>query len=101
MRKYRDCSLGPFYSAQLRLVLFLAFWLRRSQLSIAQCDSPMADTTVLAAALLSADGEVQAQLVARLEAEAALRARIGDPRVAYVNIHTARPGCWLTRVEKI
>jgi hypothetical protein len=35
------------------------------------------------------------------EAEAALRARIGDPRVAYVNIHTARPGCWLTRVEKI
>jgi hypothetical protein len=35
------------------------------------------------------------------EAEAALRARIGDPRVAYVNIHTARPGCWLTRVEKV
>ena len=35
------------------------------------------------------------------EAGAALRARIGDPRVAYVNIHTARPGCWLTRVEKI
>jgi hypothetical protein len=34
------------------------------------------------------------------EAEAALRARIDDPRVAYVNIHTARPGCWLTRVEK-
>ena len=34
------------------------------------------------------------------EAEAALRARLGDPRVAYVNIHTARPGCWLTRVEK-
>ncbi|MFM7608253.1 MAG: DUF1203 domain-containing protein [Alphaproteobacteria bacterium] len=35
------------------------------------------------------------------EAEAALRARLDDPRVAYVNIHTARPGCWLTRVEKI
>ncbi len=35
------------------------------------------------------------------EAEAALRARIDDPRVAYVNIHTARPGCWLTRVERI
>jgi hypothetical protein len=34
------------------------------------------------------------------EAEAALRARIDDPRVAYVNIHTARPGCWLTRVER-
>jgi hypothetical protein len=34
------------------------------------------------------------------EAEAALRARIEDPRVAYVNIHTARPGCWLTRVER-
>ena len=35
------------------------------------------------------------------EAEAALCARLDDPRVAYVNIHTARPGCWLTRVEKI
>ena len=35
------------------------------------------------------------------EAEAALRARLDDPRVAYINIHTARPGCWLTRVEKI
>lgn len=35
------------------------------------------------------------------EAEVALRARLDDPRVAYVNIHTARPGCWLTRVEKI
>jgi len=34
------------------------------------------------------------------EAEAALRARIADPRVAFVNIHTARPGCWLTRVER-
>ncbi|CAH0224355.1 DUF1203 domain-containing protein [Roseomonas sp. CECT 9278] len=34
------------------------------------------------------------------EAEAALRTRIDDPRVAYVNIHTARPGCWLTRVER-
>ncbi|MFN6955489.1 MAG: DUF1203 domain-containing protein [Acetobacteraceae bacterium] len=34
------------------------------------------------------------------EAEAALRGRIADPRVAFVNIHTARPGCWLTRVEK-
>lgn len=31
---------------------------------------------------------------------APLRERLRDPRVAYVNIHTARPGCWLTRVEK-
>jgi hypothetical protein len=35
------------------------------------------------------------------EAEAALLGRLGDSRVAYVNIHTARPGCWLARVEKI
>lgn len=33
-------------------------------------------------------------------AEPVLRERLADPRVAYVNIHTARPGCWLTRVEK-
>lgn len=35
------------------------------------------------------------------EAEVALRARLGDPRLAFVNIHTARPGCWLTRVEPV
>lgn len=35
------------------------------------------------------------------QAEAALRERLGDPRIAFVNIHTARPGCWLTRVELI
>lgn len=35
------------------------------------------------------------------EAESALRERLADPRVAYVNIHTARPGCWLTRVERL
>jgi hypothetical protein len=34
------------------------------------------------------------------EAEAPLRERLADPRVAFVNIHTARPGCWLTRVER-
>lgn len=39
-------------------------------------------------------------VVAGEAAEAALRARLADPRVAYVNIHTARPGCWLARVEK-
>ncbi|MBY0336880.1 MAG: DUF1203 domain-containing protein [Acetobacteraceae bacterium] len=35
------------------------------------------------------------------EAEAALRPRLADPRVAFVNIHTARPGCWLAGVERI
>lgn len=33
------------------------------------------------------------------EAEAPLRARLADPRTAFVNIHTARPGCWLCGVE--
>jgi len=33
-------------------------------------------------------------------AEGPLRERLADPRVAFVNIHTARPGCWLTRVER-
>lgn len=36
-----------------------------------------------------------------MEAEAPLRERLADPRVAFVNIHTARPGCWLARVERI
>lgn len=34
-------------------------------------------------------------------AEAALRGRIADRRVAHVNLHTARPGCWLASVEPI
>lgn len=32
--------------------------------------------------------------------EAPLRRNLQDPRVAFVNIHTARPGCWLTSVER-
>jgi hypothetical protein len=34
------------------------------------------------------------------QAEAALRERLADPRVAFINIHTARPGCWLCSVER-
>jgi hypothetical protein len=26
---------------------------------------------------------------------------LDDPRTAFVNIHTARPGCWLSRVERV
>lgn len=32
--------------------------------------------------------------------EAPLRERLADPRVAFINIHTARPGCWLCSVER-
>lgn len=39
-------------------------------------------------------------VLAGSEAGAVLRARIGDPRVAYVNVHSALPGCWLLRVER-
>ncbi|WP_207537390.1 DUF1203 domain-containing protein [Sabulicella rubraurantiaca] len=35
------------------------------------------------------------------EAEAPLRERLADPRVSFVNIHTARPGCWLAGVERV
>jgi hypothetical protein len=35
------------------------------------------------------------------EAEAPLRQRLADPRTAFVNIHTARPGCLLAVVERI
>ncbi len=38
-------------------------------------------------------------VLAGAEAEVPLRERLADPRVAFVNIHTARPGCWLARVE--
>ena len=26
---------------------------------------------------------------------------LDDPRTAFVNVHTARPGCWLARVERL
>lgn len=32
--------------------------------------------------------------------EPALRRNLADPRVAFINIHTARPGCWLCGVER-
>jgi hypothetical protein len=33
-------------------------------------------------------------------AEAPLRRALDDPRTAFVNIHTARPGCWLASAER-
>ena len=33
------------------------------------------------------------------EVEGPLRRALADPRTAFVNIHTAKPGCWLARVE--
>jgi hypothetical protein len=35
------------------------------------------------------------------ESEAPLRRALDDVRTAFVNIHTARPGCLLSRVERI
>ncbi len=35
------------------------------------------------------------------EVEAPLRRALADPRTAFVNLHTARPGCWLAGVEVV
>lgn len=32
--------------------------------------------------------------------EESVRRNLEDPRVAFINIHTARPGCWLCSVER-
>lgn len=39
------------------------------------------------------------QVCAGAEVEAPLRRALADPRTAFVNIHTARPGCWLAGAE--
>jgi Protein of unknown function (DUF1203) len=40
------------------------------------------------------------QVCAGDEVDAPLGWALGDPRTAFVNIHTARPGCLLSRVER-
>jgi Protein of unknown function (DUF1203) len=35
------------------------------------------------------------------DVDAPLERALGDARCAFVNIHTARPGCLLSRVERI
>lgn len=35
------------------------------------------------------------------EIDAPLLRALGDPRTAFVNVHTARPGCLLSRVERM
>ncbi len=35
------------------------------------------------------------------EADAPLMRALEDTRTSYVNIHTAKPGCWLCRVERV
>lgn len=64
--------------------------------------------TVTANALVSlrsydADGLCLYDLGTVLEgaaADAPLRRALADPRTAFVNIHTARPGCWLVGAER-
>ena len=41
------------------------------------------------------------QVCAGTDVEAPLARALEDPRTAFVNIHTARPGCLLTHVERI
>ncbi len=40
------------------------------------------------------------QVCAGAEVEAPLLRALADPRTRFVNIHTARPGCWLAGVER-
>jgi hypothetical protein len=39
------------------------------------------------------------QVCAGRDVDDPLTRALADPRTAFVNIHTARPGCWLARVE--
>jgi hypothetical protein len=41
------------------------------------------------------------QVCAGAEVEAPLMRALSDPRTRFVNIHTARPGCWLAGAEKL
>ncbi|KIU37178.1 hypothetical protein SR39_01335 [Methylobacterium radiotolerans] len=41
------------------------------------------------------------QVCAGSEAEGPLRRALADPRTRFVNVHTARPGCLLVRVERV
>ena len=34
------------------------------------------------------------------DADAPLARALADPRTSFVNIHTAKPGCLLTRIER-
>ncbi len=40
------------------------------------------------------------QVCAGADVDAALDRALTDPRTAFVNVHTARPGCMLSRVER-
>jgi hypothetical protein len=40
------------------------------------------------------------QVCAGADVDAPLARALDDPRTAFVNIHTARPGCLLSRVER-
>lgn len=51
------------------------------------------------------DGEDQClyelgRVCAGAEVDAPLQRALADPRTAFVNVHTARPGCLLSRVER-
>lgn len=43
---------------------------------------------------------LDADVVHGREAEAAIARLLGDPRVAYLHVHNAKPGCYAARVER-
>jgi hypothetical protein len=49
----------------------------------------------------SADGMmVEAEIVEGTDAEPVIERFLGDPLVAYIHAHCARPGCYLARIER-
>jgi hypothetical protein len=78
-------------------------------------DCPRAEATCEVAPIVRAnplvsvrayDGEHQClydlgHVCAGAEVDAALARALDDPRTAFVNVHTARPGCLLTLVERV
>lgn len=48
----------------------------------------------------SADGMmVEADVVEGTDSEPVIERLLGDPRIAYVHAHSARPGCYLARID--
>ncbi len=87
---------GPYRSS-------FAIFMRENAVQAAyeDCCPPCFTGRTLSLRGFAADGELaEARLAAEGEADAAIRALLANPAIAYINAHNAAAGCFAARIER-
>jgi hypothetical protein len=92
---HHDVS-GPYRSA---FAIFVRDQAERA-LYVDICPPCFAGRTLSLRAFDATGALAEARLAPPAEADAAIRALLADPRIAYINAHNAAAGCFAARIER-